>query len=79
MKTYTYRVLCSFELQHSFTESEVEHDPEGFESSFVPTDAALLALREELQAALDQNHAISSFDVHTESDDLLGIVDDDEA
>lgn len=77
MKTYTYRVVCSFALQHSFTESEVENDSDSGESDVLPTDAALSALKEELQATLNHNYAISSFDIHAESDDLLGIYDDD--
>jgi len=72
MKTYTYRVICSFTVQHSFTESEVEQDPGGHASDVVPTDEALSALREELEAALVEDHAVSCFDIHAESDDLLG-------
>ena len=60
MKIYTFRVTCSFTMQHSFVETDVEHDPEGRDSDLIPTEAALSALKGELEAALGDNHAISS-------------------
>ena len=73
MKTYTFRLLCSFEMQYSFTESEVGPDTEGGESDVVPTEAVLAALIEEMQATICQH--ITSFAIHVESDDLLGTED----
>ena len=70
-KLYTFRVLCSFEIQYTFTESEVEPDPGGDEGDFCPTDAAIKALEQELRDLIQQNHAVSAFEAYAESDELL--------
>jgi hypothetical protein len=74
-RIYTYDVICSFNLQYSFTESEVEKDPGGDEGDFNPTDKAIRNLEMDLKQTLGHNYAISNFEAHAESDDLIGISD----
>ncbi len=76
MKTHTFRVTCSFVIQHSFTEAEVMVDPEGREGDIVPTESALTDLQSEIEASLGEDYAISTLIVETESDDLLGTAED---
>jgi hypothetical protein len=76
MKTYSYRVLCSFELQYSFTKTEVENESDHEVSDMEPTDAALLALSHELQSRIGDGYAISSFEIHCNPDLFLGSEDD---
>jgi hypothetical protein len=71
-KIYTYDVMCSFSLQYSFTESEVEPDPEGGKGDFIPTDEAIHNLEKELTEAIGFNYCVSNFQVDVESDQLLG-------
>lgn len=72
-KTYTYLVSCSFELQYTFTESEVEQDPEGDEGDVCPTDDALATLERDLLDTLGDNYAIESLEACADSDALLGV------
>lgn len=76
-KIYTYRVICSFALQYSFTEAEVEKDPGGNESDLQPTEEAIRSLEKDLIETLGQNYAISDFETYAESDELLGISDEE--
>jgi hypothetical protein len=76
-KIYTYNVICSFNLQYSFTESEVENDPGGAETDFNPTDKALKTLEKDLRETLGQNYAVSNLEAYAESDSLLGITEED--
>ncbi len=72
-KIYTYKVICSFNVQFSFTESEVEPDPGGAKGDFNPTDKALRALKEELRDTLGYNYAVSEVEAYAESNELLGV------
>ena len=72
----TFRVLCSFHTQHTFTKSEVEPDPGGDEADFSPTDDAINALQKELREEIEQSHAVTSFEAYAESDELLDAADD---
>ena len=74
-KIYTFRVQCSFELQYSFTEDEVEPDPGGSEEDFNPKDEAILALENDLREALGANYLVTSLKAHAESDEIIGISD----
>lgn len=50
---YTFKVYCSFDIQHTFAENEVQIDPDGDgENDFEPTEEALAALAEELAECL---------------------------
>ena len=75
-KIYTYRVLCSFELQYSFNESEVERDWDGDETDFSPTDEAISALEQELLQTLQNNYVVESVDARTEFSLILGAEDE---
>jgi len=75
-KTYTYDVMCSFNLQYSFTESEVEPDPEGGKGDFIPTDEAISNLEKKLTEAIGLNYCVSNLRVDAESDQLLGILEE---
>ena len=58
---YRFRLGCTFEVQFSFDESEVETDPEGDETDVEPTGAALVALNKELTEWLN----VAGFAVHS--------------
>lgn len=73
MKLYTYSLACSFHVQFTFSESEIEGCVDEEHPEIEPTDAALTALRNELQEVLGSNYSISSFHIHADPDCLLGI------
>jgi hypothetical protein len=75
-KRYTFSVVCSFTMQHTFDESEIEPDPGGNESDVEPTDRALLALACELEELLSTHYSVFDVDASSDSDSLLGTVDD---
>lgn len=77
MKTYTFLLSCSFRIQRSFIETEVESDPGERATDVVPTEAALLALRAGIEAVLGEQYSISSISIDGESDDLLGVENED--
>lgn len=66
-KNYTFHVYCSFRLQYTFTEHEVERDPGGDETDFEPTDEALETLEGELQEYLGENYVVYDIDVSADS------------
>jgi hypothetical protein len=76
-KIYTFRVQCSFELECSFTEDEVEPEPGGTDEDFNPTDEAILTLEKELREALGANYHVTSLEAFAESDELIGISDEE--
>jgi hypothetical protein len=71
---YTHLVTCSFRLQYSFGESEVEQDPEGAAGDLQPTDKALRVLEKDLTETLRQDYCVTDLQVEAESDQLLGTV-----
>ena len=60
---YTFLVLCDFEVQHTFTASEVEPDPGGVSGGFCPTAAALKLLEQELKEQIGNHHCVDSFEI----------------
>lgn len=76
-KIYTYNVICSFNVQYSFTESEVEPDPEGDKGDFIPTDEAIRNLEKVLTEAIGLNFSVTNLQADVESDQLLGIIIDE--
>lgn len=73
---YTFNVTCSFDMQFTFTERDVEQDSEGNTDDFVPTEEAMLQLEVELREHLEQKFGAANVEVYTDSDALLGVVDD---
>ena len=71
MQIHTFRVTCSFNLQYSFTESEVSAAEQG-EDGFAPTEGALAALQADIEATLAEKFPISLVTVDADPDDLLG-------
>ena len=71
-KLYTFSVQCSFAMQHTFTESEVEQDPEGKEGDVHPTDAALDALARDLATSLQGSYPVEEVHAEASSDEILG-------
>ena len=51
-KHFTYNVACSFNMQFTFPESDVEQSDEGGEGNMSPTDSALEALEKEIEECL---------------------------
>jgi|SRR5579859_5212301 len=70
---YTFRVLVSFEMQHTFTGNQVHSDAEGGENDLEPTDVAMLKLEEELEEYIRRLYGINKFEAYTDSEWLIGI------
>ena len=76
MKRYTFNVVCSFAMQFTFSESEVQPDSEGSESDVEPSELALEKLEAELNDFLSQHYGVTKVEAYADSDALLGIEDD---
>ena len=77
-KYYTYMISCSFKMQYTFTEKEVEQAEEGSEGDIDPTEDALMDLEKTIKDRLDPHWAVSDVEAWTDFDELLGVIDDDE-
>ena len=73
MKHYTFDVVCSFSMQFTFTDQQVQQDADGNEGDFEPTDAALVLLAAELKEYLQQTYPADKVDIFTDSDSMLGV------
>ncbi len=72
-KLFTYRFACSFQMQFTLAESEVEQSDEGDEGDMSPTDRALDELGKEIQECLSERFAdVGEIEVSADFDDLLG-------
>jgi hypothetical protein len=49
---FTFKVHCTFELQHAFARADVDDDGDSADPCFEPTDSALYALAEEVSSSL---------------------------
>lgn len=76
MKHFTFNVVCSFTTQFTFTESEVQPDPDGSESDVEPSDLALIKLEQELRDFLSEHYYVVNVEIYADSDALLGIEND---
>ena len=71
MKHYTFHVYATVKMQFTFTEAEVEHDPDGDDTAVEPTAEALGALERELEEYLGQNYVVDEIEVSSDSDMIL--------
>lgn len=78
-KLYTYNVLCSFKLQYTFTQDEVEQAEEGAEGDLDPKATALEQVAAEIREQLEENFAVSEVEAWADFDELLGIDSSDDA
>lgn len=69
MKHHTFKVTCGFTMQYTFDETEIGPDGE-------PTEEAVQALEEELEAYLCENYSVDFVEVDV--DFPLGIYDDEQ-
>jgi len=69
---YTFKVFCSFQMQFTFTEKEVQPDPGGRKEDFEPTDAALRVLEQELAEHCGQDYVVENVQVEADSQSLIG-------
>lgn len=77
MKHYTFKVVCSFTMQYTFTDEEVQQDAGGNDGDVEPTDEAQRQLENDLTECLGQNYALNgNVEVDADSDDLLGVLED---
>jgi hypothetical protein len=76
MKHYTFNVVCSFTMQFTFTEYEVQPGSDGSESDVVPLDSELTKIEVELRNLLSQHYSVGEVDLYAGSDALLGIEND---
>lgn len=79
-KHFTYMVACSFKMQFTFTDSEVEQSDEGDEGDegdMSPSDAALEALCQEIEECLVAHlGGVEKIEACADFDDLLGVEED---
>jgi hypothetical protein len=76
-KHFTYRIACSFEMQFTFDESEVEQSDEGGAGDLSPTDRVLEELGQEIQECLSaQFGGVDKIEVSADFDDMLGTTED---
>lgn len=76
-KHFSYSVGCSFNMQFTFTESEVEQSDEENEGDMSPTDHALGELRKEIEECLCEHFGgVDKIEVWADFDDLLGVEHD---
>jgi len=73
-RCFAHTVICRFEVQNTFAESEVEEDSESGE--FVPTENALKGLALQLGKILKSEYPVRFLEACAESDDLLGVIED---
>jgi len=73
---YTFEVTCTFRLQYSFKDAEVEPKAGGAEGDLVPTDGAIRALANEIEETLGYRHQVTDLKVEMDSNDLLGVAED---
>ena len=77
-KKYTFTVCCTFNVQFTFDESEVEPDPGGDETDVEPKDEALETLEREIESYLSEQYGVFDFDASTDSGLLLGVAEEPE-
>ena len=75
-KHYVFDVYCSFKMQYTFTEDEVQLDPGGDDSDFEPTDEALEALEHRLDEYLVGNYCVAEVDASADSNSFIGLGED---
>lgn len=71
-RLYTFTVMCSFNIEYTFNESEVEQDPGGDVGEFQPTDKALRNLEKDLNKVIGQHYPVTQLSADAESDQFLG-------
>jgi hypothetical protein len=77
VKHYTFNLTCSFTMQCTFTEQQVQQDADGGDGDVEPTDAALLQLEAEMKEYLQQVYLVADkVEIFADSEDLLGDDDD---
>ena len=73
-KSFTYTVAVSFEMQFTFSESEVKQSNEGGEGDMSAIDKTLESLGREIKECLSQQFApIENMEAWADFDDLLGV------
>ena len=76
-KHFTYNVSVSFQMQFTFSESEVEQSDEGGKGDMSPTDAALEALGKEIAEHLGEHFGgVEKVEAWADFDELLGVEED---
>lgn len=74
---FTYSVGVSFQMQFTFSESEVEQSDEGDEGDMSPTETALESLGKEIAECLGEHFGgVEKVEAWTDFDDLLGVAED---
>lgn len=76
---FTFKVFCSFEMEYTFSEDEVERDLNVRPEDADPTDAALEALERELGEHLSQLYPGIEVDASADSASLLAVFESDAA
>jgi hypothetical protein len=72
-RSYTFKVNCSFQMQYTFSDDEVQIDPDGNEEDFEPTHAALATLEQEIEEHLLKLYMAEDVNVSADSNSLIGI------
>ena len=76
-KHFTYNVSVSFQMQFTFSESEVEQSDEGDKGDMSPTDAALEELGKDISERLGEHFGgVDKVEAWADFDELLGVEED---
>ena len=75
-KLYTFNVSFSFDMQFTFTDSEVRTAEEGEEDDIEPKDEALAALEKEIEKYLSKEYPVSKIEAFADFDSFLGVTEE---
>ena len=71
-RSYTFTVACTFCMQYTFREDEVQPDEGGGAEDFEPTDETLLSLEQEIKEKLqDIWGGVTDVDASADSESLI--------
>ena len=73
-RSFTFTVVCSFSMQYTFSEDEVQPDTGGGDGDFEPTDDALLRLEKNIEQELEGIWGgIEDVDASADSESLTAV------
>lgn len=72
-KSFTFLVTVSFDMQHTFSQHEVQQAEEGRQNDFEPKDEVIAELEHELKEFLSKQYPIDNIEAFVDFDSLLGV------
>lgn len=75
-KHYTFNVFFSFDMQFTFTDSEIQRAEEGEQGDINPANEALTELVNEVKEYLQRQYTIGKIEASADFDSLLGVTEE---